>query len=76
MPSYGCLQILFVRVDILGTILFTGHCSSLLQFERLGVETLVTAEVNHCGTAATSIDLDLFQTNSIQNDPNSSSAVS
>ena len=76
MPRYGCLQILFVRVDILGAILFTGHRSSLLQFERLDVETLVTAEVNHCGTAATGIDLNLFQTNSIQNDPNSSSAVS
>ena len=47
---------------------------SLLQFERLGVETPATAE-NHCRTAATGVGLD-FQTNSIQNDPNPSSAVS
>ena len=47
---------------------------SLLQFERLGVETLATAEVNHCGTATTGVGLDL--TNATQNDPNSLSATS
>jgi len=40
------------------------------------VETLATAEVHHCGTATAGVDLDLLQTNSIQNDHNSSSAVS
>ena len=40
------------------------------------MEALATSEVHHCGTATTGVDLDILQTNSIQNDHNSSSAVS
>lgn len=40
------------------------------------MEALATAKVHHCGTVTAGVDLDVLQTNSIQNDHNSSSAVS